>query len=510
MSKGKLLKGTAILTTVGVITRILGFFYKIFLSNILGTESLGVYQLIFPVYSVCYNIYATGIQTTISQFVAAELGKKNYKNTLKVLRIGTFFSIGAAIILSIIVYLNADYIATNIIYEARIAGSLRILSFVFPFCGITACINGYYYGLTKSIVPATTQFVEQIVRISIVYAMAMVLGNGNFNITIEMAVFGLVLGEIASTIFNIISYNTTYDTRQIRNNAKRSSIKADKTSLLTKSILKMSVPLTSNRLIISILVSMESILIPSMLRKYGLSNADALSIYAVINVMAKPFIMFPSTVTNSLAVLLLPTISEAAATNNLSSIRRTSSLSIKYSLLIGILASGIFLVFGENLGNTIFNNQLAGKYIVILAWLCPFLYIGSTFASILNGLNKVHISFLSSTSGLAIRILLILYLIPRNGVSGYFISLLISLLMTTGLEFYVIYKNIKPPLDAIEIITKPSIIAVVSGFVVKNIYLYFSQKHGGTVLLFLFCVIYCLMYLGLLVFTNVIKKDELR
>lgn len=79
MSKSTLLKGTAILTIVGVITRLLGFFYKIFLSNILGPEMLGVYQLIFPVYSVCYNIYGTGIQTTISRFVAAQLAKKIIK-----------------------------------------------------------------------------------------------------------------------------------------------------------------------------------------------------------------------------------------------------------------------------------------------------------------------------------------------------------------------------------------------------------------------------------------------
>lgn len=133
MSKEKLLKGTAILTIVGVVTRLLGFFYKVFLSNILGAENLGIYQLVFPVYSVCYNIYATGIQTTISRFVATELGKKNFKNIIKVLKIGLFFSVGSALILSTLVYFNADFIATNIVYEPRIAPSLRILSAVFPF-----------------------------------------------------------------------------------------------------------------------------------------------------------------------------------------------------------------------------------------------------------------------------------------------------------------------------------------------------------------------------------------
>lgn len=510
MSKSTLLKGTAILTIVGVITRLLGFFYKIFLSNILGPEMLGVYQLIFPVYSVCYNIYGTGIQTTISRFVAAQLAKKNYKNVPKVLFIGLFLSISSAIILSLIVYFNADYIASNIIYEPRLASSLRILSIVFPFCGTTACINGYYYGLTKSGVPAMTQLLEQIIRISIVYAAALFFGNGNFKLTTELAVAGLVIGEISSTIFNIISYKTTYDTRQITNNAKRSNIKADKTKTMSISLLKMSIPLTSNRLIISILISLEAILIPSMLRRYGLTNTEALSIYGIINAMVKPFIMFPSTITNSLSVLLLPTISEASATNNKASIRRTTDLSIKYSLLIGILSTGIFLVFGQELGLLIYNNDLAGKYLTTFAWLCSFLYISTTFSSILNGLNKVHISFFSSVAGLSIRVLIILLLTPKKGVSAYFFALLVSLLFMTIFEFLYIYKYTRVNLDAINTIAKPGLIALISGYIVRNIHNYFKEAYNEIILILGLCVIYCLMYIILLALTKVIKKVDFR
>ncbi len=510
MSKSTLLKGTAILTIVGVITRLLGFFYKIFLSNVLGTEMLGVYQLIFPVYSICYNIYGTGIQTTISRFVAAQLAKKNYKNVTRVLFIGLFLSISSAIILSLIVYFNADYIASNIIHEPRLASSLKILTIVFPFCGTTACINGYYYGLTKSAVPATSQLLEQIVRISIVYAAAVFFGNGNLQLTTELAVAGLVIGEISSTIFNIISYKTTYDTRRISNNAKRSTIKADKTRDMSKSILKMSLPLTSNRLIISILISVEAVIIPSMLRRYGLSNTEALSIYGIINVMVKPFIMFPSTITNSLSVLLLPTISEAAATNNKASIKRSTNLSIKYSLLIGILSTGIFLVFGQELGLLIYNNDLAGRYLTTFAWLCSFLYIGTTFNSILNGLDKVHISFFSSVAGLSIRILIILLLTPRKGISAYFFALLVSLLFMTIFEFVIIYKYTNANLDALNTIAKPGLIVLISGYLVKSVYTHFKGTYNGIILILLSCTVLSLIYIVLLVVTKVIDKRDFR
>lgn len=510
MSKRTLLKGTAILTIAGFLTRLIGFFYKIFLSNVLGDENLGIYQLIFPIYGICYNIYATGIQTTISRFVATQLGKKNYKNPPKTLRIGLLLSVSAALVLTALVFFNADYIAANFIYEPRSASSLKIMAIVFPFCGITSCINGYYYGLTKPGIPATTQLVEQIVRVSCIYGLGLFFGKGDLKVTIELAVVGLVIGEVSSTIFNILSYKLTYSTRQISNNAKRSQIKADHTSLITKYILKMSVPLTSNRVLISILHSVEAILIPNMLRKYGLTNADALIVYGVITGMAVPFIMFPSTLTNSLSVLLLPTISEADALNNKSGIKKTTALSIKYSLLIGILSTGIFICFGQQLGDNIFSNKLAGEFLIILAWLCPFLYIATTFTSILNALNKVYLSFASSVFGLSLRIVLILFLIPKQGIDGYFLSLLVSQIFITIFESIVIFKHIQPPFNAVDSILKPGIIITLSGYIMKSIYDYIAPAYGGRKMLLFFCLLLSLIYLILLWITKAISKNDLR
>lgn len=80
--------------------------------------------------------------------------------------------------------------------EQRCASSLKVLALVFPFCGMTSCINGYYYGLKKTAIPATTQLLEQVVRISSVYALSIFLGNGNQKVTCELAVLGIVLGEL--------------------------------------------------------------------------------------------------------------------------------------------------------------------------------------------------------------------------------------------------------------------------------------------------------------------------
>ena len=86
--------------------------------------------------------------------------------------------------------------------------------------------------------------------------------------------------------------------------------------------------------------------------------------------MALPFVLFPSAITNSLAVVLLPAVSEAQAQNQPDKIERTISMALRYSLYMGILCVGLFVLFGPELGMTVFQNTAAGDYIRILAWLC--------------------------------------------------------------------------------------------------------------------------------------------
>lgn len=88
--------------------------------------------------------------------------------------------------------------------------------------------------------------------------------------------------------------------------------------------------------------------------------------------MALPFVLFPSAITNSLAVVLLPAVSEAQAQNQPDKIEHTISMALRYSLYMGILCVGLFTRFGPALGETFYHNADAGRFIQILSWLCRF------------------------------------------------------------------------------------------------------------------------------------------
>ena len=510
MNKSNLIKGTIVLTIAGLLTRVIGFFYRIFLSNAMGAELLGIYQLIFPVYGTCFTIYASGLQTSISRMVAAHAGKGNYKNVSRILKVGVLISFSLALILSILVYLNAGELARNFLKEPRTESSLRILSYVFPFCGITACINGYYYGLRKTTVPATTQLLEQIVRVIFVYFIVVLLGKDDIEITCVLAAYGLVLGEVASSVYNMLSMFVSKSPKKLICSVRNCSEFTQNTKIISKELIELTLPLTANRLLLNILHSFEAILIPLLLRRYGMDSKESLSLFGILNGMVMPFLMFPSAITNALAVLLLPTISEAQALGNEKQIASSTSLSIKYSLIIGIFSTGIFLLFGGHLGTVVYHNETAGEFMRLLAMLCPFLYLTTTLSSVINGLGKAHITFFNSVIGMVLRIFLMVTLVPKQGSMGYIYSLIISQILITLLDGRVIAKETHFKFDSKNSLTKPFIIILMSGIVMQKVYEFLAETVSvtQTVLLLCCCMVLCVIFVGFMFVWKAMSRKE--
>ena len=420
MLKSTLAKGTIILTAAGLLSRVLGFFYRIWLSDHLGSELLGIYQMIFPISGVCYTIYASGIQTAISKITAER------KASLSVFFHGLSISLFLSLLLSLLLYEAAPFLATHFLFEERTIAPLRILSFMFPFGSVTACCNGYYYGKSNSRYPAISQLTEQIIRISCAYLIVFSIHGITFSC--ELAVLVLVIGEAFSAITSIFSVIVC----ECKGRKFHTNI-IHKDGLKDISILAL--PLTFHRLIINLLHSFEATLVPYTLQQSGMTKAVALSQYGILNGMAFPFIFFPTALTGSLSVLLLPVVSRASKEQHTEYLNKVIRLSLTFSGGLGILCTLFFLFTGDFLGTTVFHEPQAGTYLRILAWLCPFMYLSSTLSSILNGLGKVYQTFLISVVSLMIKIGCLMLLVPRYGMPAYFFTLLVSQIFTTVAEW---------------------------------------------------------------------------
>ena len=429
-NKYVLLKGTLLLTGAGFITKIIGFIYRIFLSQTIGAEGMGIYQLIFPIHTLCFALSVGGIQTAISRFTAARASLKNEQGARDIFVLSGALSTAIALIVSLILYDNASWFAVHILLEERCTSLLKLMAFSIPMGTLHSCVNGYYYAKKKMSIPAASQLLEQCARVGVSYGLFLILTEQGLSITPMLAVAGLVGGELVSIIFSLLVILWDYRKAGYRLRNLRSPGKD------MKEILAFSFPLTCSRLLVNVLHSIESVLIPGHLRLYGLDNGSALSIYGVLTGMALPLILFPSAITNAVSTVLLPSVAEQQAVGNHQAIRRAIFLSAKYCLILGFLSTAFFFFSGDFLGLALFKNEFAATFIKTLAFICPCLYLSGTLSGILNGLGAANQSFILNTLGLGVRIAFVFFIIPEYGIQGYLWGLIVSELLVTGLSLY--------------------------------------------------------------------------
>lgn len=437
--KNNILKGTLILSMAGFLSRFIGFIYRIFLSNTLGSHLLGIYQLIFPLYSICFTIYGAGIQTAISQKIASSMSQKSdSKEKQKViLKYGLCLSLSLSLLLSGIVFIFADALSTYFIMEKACAPYLRILCILFPFCGIAACISGYFYGIQSATPPAVAQIVEQLSRVFIVFLLCTVL-QPLPEICCSIAVLGMVIGEITGCLYQCFKLK-----KHFKNAIKKKQETIHTTNQIFFPLFSLAASLTGTKLIVTVLRSVESIFIPAALRKYGYDAQQALEIFGVLSGIAFPFILFPSTITNSFAVMLLPKIATEKAKDNYSRIKNYTTKSLFYSFLIGIVFLFVFFLFGKPLATMVFHDPLAGDFIKTLSFLCPFLYVSTTQTSIINGLGKNQFIFFVTVLSLLVKIYILIALVPIYGIQAYLAGTLICQGMIALLQQWYLKRQMK-------------------------------------------------------------------
>jgi len=446
--------GTAILTITGLVTRIIGFFYRIYLSRLFGEEGMGIYQLLSPVLALSFSLTAAGFQTAISKFVAAQAGREDTAfPSRRPMAMGLLLTIPLSLACTAILFLESDYIAVHLLQEPRTADMIRILAPSIPLSAIHACVNGYFYGIKRAGVPAGTQLFEQCCRVACVYLVsAYILAQGHTP-SINVAVLGLTIGEGCSMLAALLAAWYHFSRRshglartsaggyhQPQRTARPASPRAASVPGYGQ-LLGMVIPLTANRIVLNLLQSVESVSIPAGLRCYGYDNATALSVYGVLTGMAFPMIFFPNALTGSVSVMLLPMISESYAKGDDEGIRRAILRTVKYCFLMGFACMGFFLLTGKLLGEGLYKSPLAGHFIRTLSLICPFLYLDNTLSSILQGLGMAGRLFLINVTSLLARLLFILLTVPRLGIQGYLYGLLVSQILQCALYLACLWRR---------------------------------------------------------------------
>ncbi len=441
MSKKTIIKGTLILTIAGLITKLLGFYNRIFLTRLIGVKELGVYQLIFPVYILAFSFCCQGIATTLTKQVSYYIGKKEQQNSKKLFKYALITSFLLSIAACFIINIFADGISLHLLKNSDCGSLLKIISIAIPFVSIKACINSYFVGTNRPEFHGISHLLEQVVRISVAYFL------GSFWLAkradAKLAVIAVISGEIFATglavIFYFInSYKASHTKNKATSSLKLSNKNMENITTLSplsddrkiyKHFLQDALPITSTNIILTMFSSLEAIMLPAMLFKYYQNSDIALEIYGIVTGIVIPFLLFPSTITSSLSTMLLPAVSYANAQKNSRTIKKAISGSLFFCFLLGVITCFGYLLLGQWACEFAFESSAAGVILRKMCFLCPFIYMTGSMSAMLNGIDKAFHNMMFNVLSIAVRIIFTLTLVPIYGITAYIIGMTVSYLV---------------------------------------------------------------------------------
>lgn len=506
MIRKSFINGTIILMLAGFIVKIFGFMYRVYLSSLMGAEGMGVFQLIVPLYTLIILTLTSGTSIAVSKMASEQYARCHAENVRRITLCGLGFVIVLSMIVSLTLCFFVNFIVNIVIKDIRAYSAIIVLIPSIPIIVASSALKGYFYAISEVVPTAFSQMAEQLVRIGVIVLVSKYVSSMSIEAMCALATIGMTLGEAANLLILIIFYR--FKSRRINIFENKKSIMRKRN--IIKEIIKISTPVSFNRLITSIMAMVEVILIPRMLLVSGMDYQQSMQEFGKMIGMAMPLIFFPSLVTSSLCVILVPAISEALSLRNYEKANQRISKSIQVTFILGFIFTVIFFNFHNDISNIVYKRENIGDMLHVLAYTCVVTYLAQTLVGIQNGLGKQGISLRNSIIACLIRIAFVCFCIPLYGIRGYVCGIVMSLVVFCVLSLNTIIESTNMKLDMKNWVIKPFGICIFMVYVGKYIteffYIFGTEYIITVILSILMNVIVGLIMMFLV---GAIKREEI-
>ncbi|OON95643.1 MAG: hypothetical protein ATN32_06995 [Candidatus Epulonipiscium fishelsonii] len=460
MNKDGLLAKTITSAIGSVLTRLIGMALTVYISNQIGAEGVGLYQLAMTIYMMAYMVASAGIITSISKLLAEELSRGYIFRARRIMNIFFIMGFTASITITGLVYGYADFLSELIIKDTRIVAGLKVLSLSIPFMTLSACFKGYFYALKDIMKPASAEVFEQVVKFTLMVGLLAKYGNSELSIACTAMSLSITLGEIISFGYLFVLYFTN---RQKGGNKREE----DEGSLIPK-ITSVLMPITASSYLTAVFVLLENTLIPMGLQKYGMSSSESVSLYGMVKGMVLPLVLFPTALLSACSTVMTPEIARATTLKYKGRVESLSSRIIHMTLLVAFFVMCILVVYGQHLAVAVYGDVEVGRLLQITVLMSPFVYLEIVIDGILKGMGEQKKTLEYRIIDAILRILMMYFLIPDVGILGLIATIIITNVISAILHLNRLMKLTGITIDITRWIVEPLVVSMAGALLTKT------------------------------------------
>lgn len=417
-------KAVALITFFTVITRLLGFFFRVYLSREIGAEALGIFQVALVIFMVLVTLVSSGLPLVISKISSRLHIKGEVKRERAMITTALILSTLVATVACIIIFIF-NRLLNAVFTDERCIVLLIILLPAVIFSAIYSTFRGWFWGHSNYFGLCISELFEQIVRIIICVIMlggAITLMDGAITAAASLSIACLCSAGFVTVLYFVYGGRLA------------------KPKGFSRELMKSSAPITSVRMASSLIQPLIAIIIPLRLVSAGMSASEAISLYGIAIGMTLPFLFIPSALIGSLGVALVPDLSAAVTQQDTNHVKNRISSSIILTMFISCFFVPLYMGAGNNIGLFFYNNAISGQLLVYSAWIMIPIGITNITSAILNALGCEVKSMKNYLIGSVLMLIAMWFLPQFIGINAIVVAMGICLSVSAFLNIRMINK----------------------------------------------------------------------
>ena len=426
--------GAAILTVGVIIMKILGFFYKIPLGNILGDEGSSMFMGAYSIYYIFFTLATAGLPVALSRLVAEADANGRAKQEEKTFRVAlvTFTVIG--LVFALIMFCFPHWLAASYLENPDAAPSVRAMAPAILLVCIVSAYRGYCQG-NGNMLPTTVDEVMEVffkVVSGLVIAVLVLRAYKGSPLALPMgsagAIFGVSIGSAVSLAYMIIYKHRHYSALSAPytggidpNDIPDDDDRVDPAMKIVKDILSIGIPIATGACIMALLNSVDSKLCMNRLQSAaGFSYREAKVLYGVYG-KAQTLFNLPAAFITPLTISIVPAISGALAKGDKKTAGTVSEDSLRISAFLAIPMGVGLAVLAKPIMDVLYpGSHLAGAGLLrVMGAASFFVCLVLMENAILQASGREKLTMVTLITGGIIKIVINWFLVARRDINIY-------------------------------------------------------------------------------------------
>lgn len=427
VKKQSAVKGFTVLGAASILNKLLSVVYVPVLTLMIGDVGNGIANAGYVVYLLIFQITYMGIPIAISKMVSEQVALGRYRDSVRTLRVAGAMLIALGTVLSAATALGAGWIA-RAVGRPESAMTLFALSPTVLIASFSAVLRGYFQGRRNMTPTSVSQIVEQIANTAFTLGFAwwfLQVGRGfaaQHGLTdpdmvrlysLQWGAAGSGLGTTAGAVFSAVYLVATYvrRRRQIAAEVAEEEAGAPESavtlaSALARQVLHYAWPVTLGVVIVYSANLVDLRFTNQRLLAAGFSDADAMALYGVLSTQYNKILTVPLALANTLAVVMLPGISGAAAKLGNEALHERIRNGLRAVLLITLPSAAMLAALAEPVIRLLFPRNVSGVDLMQFgSWALIFTAIVQIQTSVLQGVGRMRIPTFNMALALVAKII---------------------------------------------------------------------------------------------------------